>query len=119
MSVEQGGGLMRIIYGSALAMLLVSWAGTTTAVAEGSGATEGTLDEIVVTAQKRTENLQDVPIAISAISGDELEALGANSVTALAEVTPGLQMQTTQGSISPRIRGVGSPKCGKFGRHVC
>src|SRR6202047_3616381 len=108
MSVEQGGGLMRIIYGSALTMLLVSWAGTTTAVAEGSGSTEGTLDEIVVTAQKRTENLQDVPIAISAISGDELEALGANSVTALAEVTPGLQMQTTQGSISPRIRGVGS-----------
>src|SRR5258706_7478051 len=108
MSVEQGGGLMRIICGSALTMLLVSWAGTTMAVAEGSGATEGTLDEIVVTAQKRTENLQDVPIAISAISGDELETLGANSVTALAEVTPGLQMQTTQGSISPRIRGVGS-----------
>jgi len=99
---------MKIIYGSALTMLLMPWAGTATAVAEGSGATEAALDEIVVTAQKRSENLQDVPIAISAISGDELEASGANSVTALAEVTPGLQMQTTQGSISPRIRGVGS-----------
>jgi outer membrane receptor protein involved in Fe transport len=99
---------MRIICGSALTMLLVCWAGTATAVAEVVGSTEAALDEIVVTAQKRSENLQDVPIAISAISGDELEASGASSVTALAEVTPGLQMQTTQGSISPRIRGVGS-----------
>ncbi|MEA2679087.1 MAG: iron complex outerrane recepter protein, partial [Candidatus Binataceae bacterium] len=106
--MEQKGGLMRIIHGSVLTLLLMPWAGTTTAVAEGSGATEAALDEIVVTAQKRSENLQDVPIAISAISGDELAASGANSVTALAEVTPGLQMQTTQGSISPRIRGVGS-----------
>jgi iron complex outermembrane receptor protein len=55
---------MRIIYGSALTMFLVSWAGATTAVAEGGGATEAALDEIVVTAQKRSENLQDVPIAI-------------------------------------------------------
>src|SRR6202158_541431 len=99
---------MRIIYGSALTMLLVSWAGTATAVAEGSGSTEATLDEIVVTAQKRSENLQDVPIAISAISGEALAASAANSITALAEVTPGLQMPTTQGSVSPRIRGVGS-----------
>ena len=102
------GGMMKSIYGSALAILLMPWAGTATAVAGGSSATEDALNEIVVTAQKRSENLQDVPIAISAISGEALAASAANSITALAEVTPGLQMPTTQGSVSPRIRGVGS-----------
>ncbi|HWM65020.1 MAG TPA: TonB-dependent receptor plug domain-containing protein [Steroidobacteraceae bacterium] len=70
--------------------------------------TEGTLQEIVVTAERRSENLQDVPIAITAVSGDALDRAGATSITALADVTPGLQMQTTQGSVAPRIRGVGS-----------
>ena len=69
---------------------------------------DGGLQEVVVTAQKRAEPLQEVPIAISAISGDTLAAQGASSITALAEVTPGLQMSSTQGSLSPRIRGVGS-----------
>jgi iron complex outermembrane receptor protein len=69
---------------------------------------EANLEEIVVTAQKRTENLQDVPIAITAVSGSALNRDGASSITALADLTPGLQMQTTQGSVAPRIRGVGS-----------
>src|SRR5260221_49366 len=51
-----------------------------------SDAPDGALEEIVVTAQKRSEPLQDVPIAISAVSGDSLTALGASSITALAEV---------------------------------
>jgi iron complex outermembrane recepter protein len=68
----------------------------------------GVLEKVVVTAQKRSEPLQDVPIAISAVSGESLTALGASSITGLAEVTPGLQMSSTQGSLSPRIRGVGS-----------
>ena len=71
-------------------------------------ASDEALQEVVVTAQKRSEPLQEVPIAISAVSGDVLAAQGASSITALAEVTPGLQMSSTQGSVSPRIRGVGS-----------
>lgn len=71
-------------------------------------APESTLEEVVVTAQKRSEPLQEVPISISAVSGDSLSAQGASSVTALAELTPGLQMGSTQGSLTPRIRGVGS-----------
>jgi iron complex outermembrane receptor protein len=69
---------------------------------------QGTLQEITVIAQKRTENLQDVPIAISTVSGNQLAAVAATSIAALADVTPGLQMTTTQGSLSPHIRGVGS-----------
>jgi iron complex outermembrane receptor protein len=68
----------------------------------------GALTEIVVIAQKRNENLQNVPIAITAVSGSQLAALGASSVTAIADMTPGLQMTTAQGSLAPHIRGVGS-----------
>lgn len=66
------------------------------------------LQEITVIAQKRSENLQDVPIAISTVSGTQLSSVAATSITAIADVTPGLQMTTTQGSLSPHIRGVGS-----------
>jgi iron complex outermembrane receptor protein len=89
----------------ALGLGIVTFAGTAFAA---SDAPDAALQEIVVTAQKRSENLQDVPIAISTVSGDALAATNASSITALADVTPGLQMSTTQGSLSPRIRGVGS-----------
>jgi iron complex outermembrane receptor protein len=64
--------------------------------------------EIVVTAQKREENLQDVPISISAFSGDELEARGVTSPTALAAITPGLTYNNLVGYSLVYIRGVGS-----------
>lgn len=46
------------------------------------------LDEIVVTAQKRTENLQDVPLAVTAISGDALARAGVDSFSDLTKVVP-------------------------------
>jgi iron complex outermembrane receptor protein len=92
---------MKTLYGSVLMLGAMSWVGAVTAAEE-------MLEEIVVTAQKRSENLQDVPIAISAVTGDKLASLGANNITALAEVTPGLQMSSSQGLLAPRIRGVGS-----------
>src|ERR1700719_1928401 len=99
---------MRAIYVSAMTMLLAPLADAATAAAGDSTSPEGTLYEIVVTAQKRSENLQDVPIAISTVSGEALAASAADSITALADMTPGLKMETVQGSIAPRIRGVGS-----------
>src|SRR5580698_4987488 len=100
---------MKRIYGL-VAIGLWPWAGTAFAadVASVSNEDQGTLAEIVVTAKKRTENLQNVPIAITAVSGSQLAALGASSVTAIADMTPGLQMTTAQGSLAPHIRGVGS-----------
>jgi iron complex outermembrane recepter protein len=86
------------------------WAGAASAAdtASASNEDQGTLAEIVVTAQKRTENLQNVPIAISTVSGSQLAAVGAKDITAIADMTPGLQMTTAQGSLAPHIRGVGS-----------
>ncbi|MDX1506274.1 MAG: hypothetical protein R3221_11190 [Spongiibacter sp.] len=48
------------------------------------------LEEIVVTAQKRSENVNDVPIAINAFSGGGLEKAGVKSMADLAMKTPGL-----------------------------
>ena len=46
------------------------------------------LEEIVVTAQKRAENLQDVPITITALSADRLETSGFNNISDLAMMSP-------------------------------
>jgi len=101
---------MKRMYGLVAAIGLWQGAGATLAAdtAATSNADPGALAEIVVIAQKRSENLQNVPIAITAVSGSQLEAVAASSVTAIADMTPGLQMTTAQGSLAPHIRGVGS-----------
>ena len=68
----------------------------------------GSLDYIVVTAQKRAESLQDVPLAISAYSGDTLQNLGVTGTQALQFVTPGLVFTRTGPQAQPYIRGVGT-----------
>ncbi|WP_288129127.1 TonB-dependent receptor [Microbulbifer sp.] len=50
------------------------------------------IEEVVVTAQKRAENLQDVPIAISAFTGDSMKAMGVKNLTDLGKFTPGVEM---------------------------
>lgn len=66
------------------------------------------LEEVVVTAQKRSQSLQDVPLSVSAISGEEVDRLNLNDVTSLATVIPNLTaMDSAAGNPSFRIRGVG------------
>ncbi|MEZ5532609.1 MAG: TonB-dependent receptor [Steroidobacteraceae bacterium] len=54
--------------------------------------TEGVLEEVMVTAQKREQALQDVPIAISAISTDQIEARGVNTLLDLKAMVPNLMV---------------------------
>lgn len=64
---------------------------------------------IIVTATKRAENLQDVPLAISAISGEDLEAAGAADLTDVLVRTPGLSLtRTTRSNNNVAIRGLSS-----------
>lgn len=49
-------------------------------------------DEIIVTAQKRSQNLQDVPIAVTAYTGEQLEALGIVESVEIAKFTPGVHI---------------------------
>jgi iron complex outermembrane recepter protein len=52
--------------------------------------TSGQLNEILVTAEKRSEKLQDVPASVSAIGGDRLDLLQVNSLADLADYIPGM-----------------------------
>jgi iron complex outermembrane recepter protein len=66
------------------------------------------VEEIVVTAQKREENLQDVPIMINAFSGEKLDAFGIQNTADLQRITPGLSYTYTYGYSVIYMRGVGT-----------
>jgi iron complex outermembrane recepter protein len=67
----------------------------------------GGIEEIVVTAQRRAEKLQDVPIAVSALTSNNLQTRGLAGPQALAAIVPGLQFGSLGPSGTPFIRGVG------------
>ena len=66
------------------------------------------VEEIVITAQKREENLQDVPISVTAFSADMLDAKGVDNPADLQKTTPGLTYTTAVGFSLIYLRGVGS-----------
>lgn len=70
------------------------------------------LQDIVVTAQRRSENSQKVPIAITAVSAAELKAQGIATTADLAKVTPGLTIANTAGLVRPSQRGVTTTSAG-------
>jgi len=88
---------------SALATSLLSCALTGVAAAQTAQ-----LEEVVVTAQKRAENLQDTPIAISAVSGETLERLNIDDLGAIAAANPALVYSEAGGEAQLYIRGIGS-----------
>lgn len=71
-------------------------------------AAAGGFDDIIVTAQRRSENLQSVPTAISAFSGDQLATAGISNTRDLQLVTPSLAFVQTSFSPQPTIRGIGT-----------
>ncbi|MET0547489.1 MAG: TonB-dependent receptor [Caulobacterales bacterium] len=73
------------------------------------------LEEIVVTAQKRSENLIQVPLAIQAVTSDALQNQGITRMEDLQTVVPGLTIQYGQGgTLSPFLRGVGNALSGNY-----
>src|SRR5690606_38727777 len=75
----------------------------------GAAAVQG-VEDIVVTAQRRSENLQDVPIAVSAVTGDTLEQGHVSNLSNLTATIPNVQF-TNRGNIGATatltIRGIG------------
>lgn len=98
---------------AASALILSSFSGTALAQeaeAESRASAQSgfSLDEIVVTARKRAESLQDIPLTITAFDSNRLEASGIANVEQLTQFTPGWHFENAgsrQGS-SARIRGL-------------
>jgi outer membrane receptor protein involved in Fe transport len=79
------------------------------------------LEEVLVTAQKRSESLQDVPIAVTAISGEKIVEAGINGLEDLTTYVPNVQMSRTAAGGSPGrlyIRGIGSGNLASFEQSV-
>ncbi|WP_218397182.1 TonB-dependent receptor [Alteromonas lipotrueae] len=73
---------------------------------------ETALEQITVTAQKRTQSIQEVPISVATLSGEKFESLfsGGEDILALAVRVPGLYAESSNGRVAPRfyIRGLGN-----------
>src|SRR4030088_1935271 len=82
--------LDRVREAALLAALICLVAGGSTARAQ-TGASDQ-LVEVVVTAQKRTENVQDVPIAITAFTAQELQDRGVSDIHSLSNMTANVNM---------------------------
>jgi outer membrane receptor protein involved in Fe transport len=92
------------------AMLSASPAQAQEQPAPAEAADEGGIEEIVVTAQKREQSLQDVPISISAISSDTLRDAGATGIGSIAALVPSLALVQNNQPLaqSYRVRGLGT-----------
>jgi iron complex outermembrane receptor protein len=78
--------------------------------AEAASQQQPTLQEIIVTATKRAENIQEVPIPITALQSADIEALGIHTGFDLEGYVPGLRVEGTGGLGTPRfnLRGLGT-----------
>jgi iron complex outermembrane receptor protein len=72
---------------------------------ESTGRSMSVLEEVVVTAQKRSEGLQDVPVAVSAFTSEIRDLIGITTIGDLTDLTPGLSYATTLDRMS--LRGIG------------
>ncbi len=79
--------------------------GTAALAQESTGRTTSVLEEVVVTAQKRSQSLQDVAVAVSAFTSEARDLIGITTIADLTDFTPGLSYATTLDRMS--LRGVG------------
>jgi iron complex outermembrane receptor protein len=109
--------MMAVMVGMAVSASPVLGQETTPPAAQQDEATQEqrqvAVGEITVTAQKREEDVQEVPVSMSTISGEDLDTLmvGAPDVRALSGRVPSLVMESSFGRAFPRfyIRGIGNP----------
>jgi outer membrane receptor protein involved in Fe transport len=113
MTMTKGGRIARFARSSALGASLVVAMAAAPAWAQDAapqGAEAPDDGTIIVTATRRSEALSDVPIAVSAVTGETLEKTGATDVRALGQVAPSLLVSgaTSEVNFTARIRGIGT-----------
>ncbi|MCR5880398.1 TonB-dependent receptor [Phenylobacterium sp. J367] len=102
--------IQKLLRTAALAPVLLA-AGVTAAQAQDVEAgAERAVEEIVVTAQKREQSLQDVPIVVTSVSGELMRDAGVRDIRELTVLTPGLTVTSTSNEtiVTARVRGVGT-----------
>ena len=78
------------------------------ALAQSAADQGSTVREVIVTAQRRSERLQDVPITITNVTADQLKNANIQSLAGIQKVTPALRFDNQGPFYQPTIRGVGS-----------
>lgn len=117
--------MMKVLGLAGVSILAVCSVGVAPAWAQSASDASGTLDtsdasraddtagnqlqEIVVTAQKRSQSLQKVPVAVTAFSSEALQTRGLTNVSDIAAITPGLSLNANAGVVLPILRGIGNP----------
>lgn len=92
------------------AVLAISGATAGGAVGAQESANQPVLTEIIVTAQKRAQNIQDVPISVIAVSAQQIKDAGVTDIKNMTVLTPGLTVTSTtsENVTTARIRGIGT-----------
>jgi iron complex outermembrane receptor protein len=99
-----------VLYTTAIATALGAIGALGSSVAFPALAQEATIEQITVTARRREESLQDVPIAVTAMSGASLERAGTPDLVAIAKSVPNVTFEVSRGTnstLTAFIRGVG------------
>lgn len=95
-----------LLLSTACAVILAYSGGSAVAQEVSGDSASNERDVVIVTARKREENLQDVPISITAINQNELRDANAFGLEDVAQLTPGLQFRQIGGVSEPVIRGL-------------
>ena len=104
--------LNRAVSAIALAMGLCAAPALAQTAPTSAEADDSSVPEIVVTAQRKSENLQNVPLAITAVSGKVLAEKNITDVTRLQDIAPGLSIGRSGSDARPNIRGINTEAIG-------
>lgn len=100
--------MKKLMTGVSAATCMAAFAPMVYAQDAGQGGLQ--LEEVVVTAQKRAQNIQDVPLAVSVVSSQQLENAGVREFADMAKVSPSLQIRGADQPVnaSVALRGIGT-----------
>jgi iron complex outermembrane receptor protein len=100
---------LTLLAGTCLSLMLGV---STQAMAQSAPSGKGGLEEVIVTAQRRSERLEDVPASVAAVSGATLERQGTVRFTDFGQSVTGVQIGVTAGFTQPAIRGISTTIAG-------
>lgn len=101
------GGAMSVLAFAICSTPVLAQDAATPAPATAQPAGETLLGDIVVTAQKRNQNIQDVPVSVTAFSGDQLGKLGMTKATDITQQIPGMHLNAWSPNVTVfNLRGV-------------